>query len=70
MSDITLFFASLRRDIAQARTKRALKLLERRGRNYLKNVSSPMIKKNVKKRAQREYKKSLILIKKKNRRLK
>lgn len=63
MSHITNFYNDLRNDIRRANSARALKTLNKKGRKYLKNLSTNTTKSEVIREAKFEYNKSVKEIK-------
>ena len=59
---ISGFYRDLREDVRNARTPKALKILESRSLNFVRQVSGPEIKSSLRKKALQEHRKTMKLI--------
>ena len=63
------FFRALNKNVKEAKTRKTLKILEKQGRKYIKEIPSSTST-NIQRSAKREFKESLKLIRKQHKKLK
>lgn len=64
--NIMQFFKGINREVSNARTTKALRILDKRCRSFISSISGEDVKNSIKKQALIEYKKTKSLIEKKN----